>query len=73
MKHDININAGTIWRIVSERKRLPLKEIQKMTGYNETMMLFALGWLAKEEKVELKDNEGTVYVELSSSLPENYY
>ena len=44
-----------------------------MTGYNETMMLFALGWLAKEEKVELKDNEGTVYVELSSSLPENYY
>lgn len=73
MKHDININAGTIWRIVSERKSLSLDEISEITGYKEAMMLFALGWLAKEEKVELKDNQGKLYVELTHSLSENYY
>ncbi|MBK5721848.1 winged helix-turn-helix domain-containing protein [Dysgonomonas sp. Marseille-P4677] len=73
LKHDITINAGTIWRIVSEKRRLSVKEILEMTGYKEAMMLFALGWLVKEDKVELSDNEGTLYVNLTSSLSENYY
>lgn len=73
MKQDIKINAIAIWRIISEKRRLSVKEILEMTGYKEAMMLFALGWLVKEEKVELKDNEGTVYVELASALSENYY
>ncbi|GEM_PF-161284 len=73
MKHDIDINASTIWRMVSECKRLSIKQILEMTGYKETMMMFALGWLIKEDKVELNDNEGTLYVELTSSISEIYY
>jgi len=73
LKNDIGINAGTIWQMLSEKGSLSIKEIEEMTGYNDSMMLFALGWLAKENKIYFLHRKGSLYIELSNALSENFY
>lgn len=53
MIEQIGTNAGLVWRALSEsEKPLTVKEIQKASGIRtQDEVRFALGWLAKEDKV----------------------
>ncbi|HML64790.1 MAG TPA: winged helix-turn-helix domain-containing protein [Dysgonomonas sp.] len=73
LKNDIGIDAGLIWRLLSENKVLSIREIGEFSGYRDSMIFLALGWLARENKVSFKDNNGTLYIELNNTLTELYY
>jgi hypothetical protein len=72
-KPDIGINAGAIWRLLSEKGALSIREIGEITRYRETFLFLALGWLAREDKVRFFEEGGMMYVELINSFPEAYF
>ncbi len=73
LKEDIGFNAGTIWHLLSEKGTLSLIELEELTGYKKDLILFALGWLARENKIEFSDRGGTISVRLTSFPSDIFY
>lgn len=72
-KNDIGINAGTIWHLLSEKGALSIRELGELTNYKEAFILFALGWLSRENKIYFFEENGTTYIELNHFASEMYY
>ncbi len=47
--------AGKIYHLLEEDEKniTKLKESLKSEGYNETIVIMAIGWLAREDKVNI--------------------
>lgn len=73
IKNDIGINAGTIWNLLSEKGELSINEIVELTKYRESYILLALGWLARENKVQFFDKNGSLFVSLNNPFSESFY
>jgi hypothetical protein len=50
----IGTDAGTIWQILVKEGNSDSKNISKMTNLNEQDIYLALGWLAREGKINLR-------------------
>ena len=61
---DAGINAGVIWRLLSDKGALSIREIGEFTNYRESFIYLSLGWLLREEKIRFFEKNGVVYVEL---------
>jgi len=48
--------AGVIWRLLDEKGPLSMAQVIKQTGEARDLVLLALGWLAREDKIAI-DNE----------------
>lgn len=53
----IGIWAGTIWQALNERGMLSIQELSDTTGLDLKAIYSALGWLARESKVNFDDND----------------
>jgi hypothetical protein len=63
----IGTNAGLIWRALNKSGRMNVKDLKKETKIRSEKNLFAaIGWLAKEEKIDLEEKEGEIFVWLVS-------
>lgn len=60
----IGTNAGFIWNALNENKTLSVKEIKKATKLKEKPLYAALGWLARESKINLEETEEDIVVTL---------
>lgn len=60
----IGTNAGLIWNALNENKTLSVKEIKKATKLKEKPLYAALGWLARESKINLEETEEDIIVTL---------
>jgi hypothetical protein len=59
--------AGVIWKSLSEDKEgVTVAKIQKMKGLNQSDALAALGWLAREGKIEFYQEGRTTKVRLNA-------
>lgn len=58
-KNKIGENAGVIWRLLdhSQEKRCTYNELKEKSCLNERELNRAIGWLAREEKIQI-DNDG---------------
>ena len=52
MKMKIGETAGKVWDVLSEKDEVSLTRLPKMVGERDTVVYQALGWLAREDKVE---------------------
>ena len=52
MKEMIGLTAGKIWDTLNTQNEISLTRLPKMVGERETVVYQALGWLAREDKVE---------------------
>ncbi len=52
----IGFNAGTVWGALNEANTLGIKQLKKATKLKEKDLYAALGWLAREGKVNITDN-----------------
>ena len=59
----IGNNAGLIWSVL-ENGILNVKAVKKATKLNEKDLNLALGWLAREDKVQFNEVEGELFVAL---------
>lgn len=49
----IGINAGAVWNALNEADALGLKQLKKITKLKDKEVFAALGWLAREGKVNI--------------------
>jgi hypothetical protein len=53
----IGYNAGLVWNALNEADALGLKQIKKVTKLKDKELLAAIGWLAREGKILIAENE----------------
>lgn len=70
-KNMIGKNAGVVWRTLRDNKTVSMKELVGLTELNPTDLAFAIGWLARENKIMIYFRNDTLYFELL--FHETYY
>lgn len=73
LKDDIGTESGTIWILLSDRGKLSIREIGEFTNHKDSLILLALGWLLREDKIRFWSENGTLYAELNRCGSELYY
>lgn len=59
METEIGNAAGTIWRILADKGPMPPAQLKREAGLTDQFVLMAVGWLAREDKVDItKDRRG---------------
>lgn len=52
----IGETAGTIWRILSEKGPTTMAKLIKAVGEPRDTVIMALGWLARENKIDIEQD-----------------
>ena len=60
----IGETAGLVWAILSQNGRLSLAQVVKSVGKPRDLVMQALGWLAREEKIWIEEEGRTRVVSL---------
>jgi hypothetical protein len=59
----IATNAGVVWRTLNKSGRMNVKNLKKETKIKTEKELYAaIGWLAKEEKVDTDEIDGEIFI-----------
>ena len=65
MKDKIGEIAGKIWTILGEKQNVDLLKLPKILKERGEIVYQALGWLAREDKIEYHTKERKAFVSLS--------
>lgn len=55
-KNAIGTNAGILWRLMNNNMSWNYKELKEKSNLSDKELWAALGWLAREDKVEFDTN-----------------
>lgn len=50
----IGANAGLVWKALSEAEAMGIKQLKKVTKLKDKEVFAAIGWLAREDKVNIQ-------------------
>ncbi len=64
VNHEVGETAGTIWNLLDQNGPQTLAQLKKKLDGNGELMNFAVGWLAREEKVEIIEERKTFQIRL---------
>lgn len=64
MDYQIGQAAGAVWQALDGKESLSFSQLKKATGVDEKNLLLALGWLAREEKVDIAKAKSSYKVNL---------
>ncbi len=64
--HQIGETAGAVWYYLTEQGETSLAKIKKDLSVSADLLLAAVGWLAREEKLEFAVSGKTVKISLKS-------
>lgn len=67
MKENIGMTAGRIWERLRADGELNLSQLPKILNENSALVYQALGWLAREDKIEYRTMGSKILVSLSES------
>ena len=56
--------AGLIWQAIDSQGPLKMTALKKLLKINDTILAMALGWLAREDKIEMTASGRTFLVQL---------
>ena len=60
LKKDIGNAAGVIWKYLNQQSGpVALSAIKKNVEFSDTVLLMALGWLAREDKLDIEKPKGS--------------
>ena len=51
-KYQIGTNAGVVWRLLNDNSRWSYCELKKASGLSDKDLFAAIGWLAREDKID---------------------
>ena len=66
MKTKIGEMAGRVWTILGEKDHVDISKLPRMLKEKGEIVYQALGWLAREDKVEFHKREGKTFVSLNA-------
>jgi hypothetical protein len=64
IKNDIGETAGKVWQVLSTDGPQTMPQLGKKIKQPGEILWFALGWLAREDKVEITPEKKTFRVQL---------
>ncbi len=64
MHEDIGQMAGAIWHILNTRGELPLAKLKREVDAKGPILDWAIGWLAREEKIVITPSKRTFSIRL---------
>ena len=67
-KSDIGLNAGKIWRLLSNYAKRDYGTLKRKSGLKDKELGAALGWLACEDKIVLHQEDGELYIFLGVNV-----
>jgi len=67
---DIGIMAGEVWKCLGKNGRMSITDLSNKVKGKEDLVYQALGWLARENKIDYTTEQRTTYVSLTK--PESY-
>ena len=65
MKEKIGSNAGIVWNVLNENGEMNLKDVKKVTKLAEKDLYAALGWLSREDKAVIVENEKEIFISIA--------
>lgn len=66
MRDQIGLTSGEIWKYLIEKNNATVIELKSKLGISNTLLHLALGWLMRENKIELLESGHTFKVLLRS-------
>lgn len=57
-KRSIGTNAGIIWNLLNNNQRWDIEQLRAASGLSEKEIYTAIGWLARENKIEIDYSTG---------------
>lgn len=64
MSREIGLMAGEIWRTLREKGEMSVAALKKAVGARDATADWAIGWLAREDKVVLRKERSTFKIAL---------
>jgi Winged helix-turn-helix domain (DUF2582) len=64
MQEEIGTTAGAIWKILRTKGELSLSQLKKRTKANAHVFDWAIGWLARENKIAFTQQKRSIRVRL---------
>jgi hypothetical protein len=64
MEADIGNAAGQIWRLLADKGPMLLTQLKRETALTDQLLLMAIGWLAREQKLEITKDRRSLRVGL---------
>ncbi len=64
MIEKFGVNAGTVWSLLNETGRQNIKDVKKATKFTDKKLYSALGWLAREGKINIEEEEKELFISL---------
>lgn len=58
----IGLNAGKVWQLLSDNAKWSYGDLKIKSGLKDKDLGAALGWLAREDKIEFEQEEDELYV-----------
>lgn len=65
MKDRIGLTAGKIWEALKENEKVSISQIPKIVNESDAVSYQALGWLAREGKIEYHVNKKRTSISLT--------
>ena len=66
MLENIGSVAGTIWHYLEENSEATVTRLTREIGENERTVLMAVGWLAREGKLDFEKRKQGTYITLKT-------
>ncbi len=69
-KFTVGMNAGIVWRLLDDNRRMEYREVKKITGLSDRDLNAAIGWLFREDKIQVDTlvDKGMEYLYLELNL-----
>ena len=62
--NEIGTIAGKIWETLNTEGEMTVSKLLKLTDEKRDLVLMALGWLAREDKLEAETRKNAIYYSL---------
>jgi hypothetical protein len=64
IKAQVGELAGEVWRVLTNEGPLTLAQLKKKLDAQGELLSYALGWLAREDKIEFVPEKKTLRIQL---------
>ncbi len=65
MVHEIGLAAGDVWHYLESNGTSTIHDLRKSLRIKEPLLLMAIGWLAREEKLSFDPEGKALHISLS--------
>ena len=72
MKTKIGEMAGRVWNVLGEKESIAVSTLPQILKEKGEIVYQALGWLAREDKIDFRKKEGKTFVSLSNEERERF-